>query len=399
VINEVEFHQKMRGYDPDEVDDFLERVAVAVGQLQDRTREAAERAAIAERRAAELEAHLRSGSAKPAAPRPSEAVPADQPAQAPAPAAAAPSASAEEDAETIRRTLILAQRTADAAVQEAQEAAAATLQSAQEEAQRVLTEAQERAQALVANAEAEARKTADGTRQRLVAEIIALEESRDGLRADHGILERHLEEQRLRLRSSIGDLQRLLDDPGRLRLASAPTLRGATRPPFLDEELREAAGSEPGADDAAGEDQPAVIDLDASSPAVEEPATDDDAAVASDMAAFEADAAPAEPALESRPTTGGVTFTAPDERGPTPAAPSARLAVKDREADAWARFAEAERVGPPTQAIDLGAADDDLYLAELRKAMLDDTSPSGAGVEEEDEREASRPRARFGRRR
>jgi len=23
VINEVEFHQKMRGYDPDEVDDFL----------------------------------------------------------------------------------------------------------------------------------------------------------------------------------------------------------------------------------------------------------------------------------------------------------------------------------------------------------------------------------------
>ena len=44
VINEVEFRQKVRGYDPDEVDDFLERMAVAVGQLQERLREAAERA-------------------------------------------------------------------------------------------------------------------------------------------------------------------------------------------------------------------------------------------------------------------------------------------------------------------------------------------------------------------
>ncbi|MEY2590830.1 MAG: cell division initiation protein, partial [Acidimicrobiaceae bacterium] len=213
VINEVEFHQKMRGYDPDEVDDFLERVAVAVGQLLDRTREAAERAAIAERRAAELEAHVRSAPGRPVAAGPAPS-PLDE----------------DEEAETIRRTLVLAQRTADAAVKEAEELAARTLQSAQEQAQRVYDEAQEHARKLVVEAEGEARKTADGTRQRLVAEIITLEEARDGLRADHGILERHLDEQRLRLRSSIGDLQRLLDDPGRLRLASAPALSGVTRP-------------------------------------------------------------------------------------------------------------------------------------------------------------------------
>jgi DivIVA domain-containing protein len=375
VINEVEFHQKMRGYDPDEVDDFLERVAVAVGQMQDRTREAAERAAIAERKAAELEAHVRGGTQpKVAAPRP----------------AAEPATTTEEDAETIRRTLILAQRTADAAVQEAQEAAATTLQSAKEEAHGVLSEAQDRARNLVANAEAEARKTADGTRQRLVAEIIALEESRDGLRADHGILERHLEEQRLRLRSSIGDLQRLLDDPGRLRLASAPTLRGATRPPFLDEEL--AAASTEEKTDAV--DSATVIDLDDSpfEPVLDSVEVEQPAAV-----------------VESRPTTGGVTFTAPEERDASPSSPSARVSTKergvknrgakDREADAWARFADAERAGPPTAAIDLAAADDDIYLAELRKAMLEDTSPNGGGLEDEDDRAESRPRARFGRRR
>ncbi|MEY2456549.1 MAG: cell division initiation protein [Acidimicrobiaceae bacterium] len=363
VINEVEFHQKMRGYDPDEVDDFLERVAVAVGQLLDRTREAAERAAIAERRAAELEAHVRSAPGRPVAAGPAPS-PLDE----------------DEEAETIRRTLVLAQRTADAAVKEAEELAARTLQSAQEQAQRVYDEAQEHARKLVVEAEGEARKTADGTRQRLVAEIITLEEARDGLRADHGILERHLDEQRLRLRSSIGDLQRLLDDPGRLRLASAPALSGVTRPDFIDEEL-EAAATPVAAPLVAGQPEPpeSIIDLGREAPDALDP---DDA-----------------PSTESRPTTGGVTFTAPDDRGPAPAAPASRLAVRDREEDAWARFAAPEGDDRPTAAIELGREDDDVYLTELRKAMLEDTSPSGAGGDDDDGGAASRPRARFGRRR
>src|SRR4051794_7890065 len=308
VINEVEFHQKMRGYDPDEVDDFLERVAVAVGQLHDRVREAMERSAVAERRAAELESRVRDVSGGKAAPaRPA--------ATAPAPAAAPPSATDEEQAETMRRTLILAQRTADAAVKEAEDAAARTLQSAQTEAARVLGEAQERARAVIAEAESEARKTADGTRQRLVSEIIALEEARDGLRADHGILERHLEEQRLRLRSSIGDLQRLLDDPGRLRVAPAPALRGATRPPFLDEELAAAATDDTGNEQ---ESAPEVIDL-----AVDE-AEATEAPHATTPSPERIDA-PSEPR-----STGGVTFTAPEEGGPSPASSSSRVAVKDR---------------------------------------------------------------------
>ena len=53
VINEVEFHQKMRGYDPDEVDDFLERIAVAVGSSRNGCTKRRRRAADADRRAIE----------------------------------------------------------------------------------------------------------------------------------------------------------------------------------------------------------------------------------------------------------------------------------------------------------------------------------------------------------
>src|SRR6185503_14670234 len=100
VINEVEFHQKMRGYDPDEVDDFLERIAVGVGQLTDRLHEAEARAATADRRVIDLERKVRELGDRPAA-----------------------SDDADADADTIKRTLVLAQKTADAAVTEAKEEA------------------------------------------------------------------------------------------------------------------------------------------------------------------------------------------------------------------------------------------------------------------------------------
>jgi DivIVA domain-containing protein len=348
VINEVEFHQKMRGYDPDEVDDFLERVAVAFEQLQERIRTADQRAAAAEQRAAEAT-------------------------RAPAAARQAPAAEVDET-ETIRRTLVLAQRTADAAVKEAQEEAQRILQSAQDQTQRLQAEAQEQARKLVVDAEAEARKSADETRQRLIKEIISLEETRDSLRADHGILERHLDEQRLRLRSSIGDLQRLLDDPGRLRASTPPDLSGVTRPDFVDDELEEAAVDavdEP-AEILAADDDESVIDLDAAADVIDEVRE------------------------EPRQRTGGVTFTPPEEtNGSTePSAREGRVALATDETDdeAWARFAQGG-IDEPTMAVSTVDAGDDAYLTELRKAMLEDTSASTLDPGEH------RARPRFGRRR
>ncbi|MEY2421664.1 MAG: cell division initiation protein [Acidimicrobiaceae bacterium] len=341
VINEVEFHQKMRGYDPDEVDDFLERVAVAVEQLQQRVGQAEQRAIAAERRAGEIAERSKD------APRPT----------------GAPANEAEET-EAIRRTLVLAQRTADAAIKEAEEDAKRTMQSAQDQAQRLYAEAQEQTRKLVIGAESEARKAADETRQRLVKEIIALEETRDSLRADQGILERHLDEQRLRLRSSIGELQRLLDDPGRLRAVTPPELSGATRPELLDEpaddldaqtaQQDDGPVADTGGDEA--DDEP-VIDLDEAAPPV------------------------AKNSAVERPITGRVTFTPPDD------------GEGEHEGDEWVRFARGELDGPPTMAVRAGDSGDDAYLTELRKAMLDDTSASTLDPDEH------RTRTRFGRRR
>ncbi len=79
VLRDVEFREQWRGYSPDEVDSYLERLAMVVEQLEERLRAADERAARAEQRAQEA-------------------------------------SGAERD---LRRTLVLAQRTADAAVEEA----------------------------------------------------------------------------------------------------------------------------------------------------------------------------------------------------------------------------------------------------------------------------------------
>jgi cell division septum initiation protein DivIVA len=324
-------------------------VAVAVEPLQRRIREAEQRAIAAERRAEHITDTAKSAPVSAASPRATEA----------------------DDTEAIRRTLVLAQRTADAAIKEAEEDAKRTLDSAHDQVQRLHAEAQDQARKLVIAAESDARKAADETRQRLVKEIISFEETRDALRADQGILERHLEEQRLRLRSSIGELQRLLDDPGRLRMPNPPELSGVTRPDLVDEV---AAELNSGNDELANSDE-SVIDLQGPSPEID----------GGDV--------------ERRRPTGGVTFTPPEE-GNGETEPMARdtagrvAVVRDGgDEDAWARFAKSELDGPPTMAVDAVEAGDDVYLTELRKAMLTDTS---ASTLDPDEHHA---RTRFGRRR
>src|SRR5687768_17118440 len=58
-IEEVEFRGSIRGYDRNEVDDFLDRVAAGFGRLQNQLTEAVERATRAEERMGQLEAQLR----------------------------------------------------------------------------------------------------------------------------------------------------------------------------------------------------------------------------------------------------------------------------------------------------------------------------------------------------
>src|SRR3954465_748017 len=119
---EVEFSEQWRGYNRDQVDDFIERVAAAVSTLQDRLRKTTERAVRAEQRA--LEGSDADGAA--------------------------------------RRTLVLAQRTADA-----------TIAGGKETSARLLCQAEEKARAIVLAGEAggEVTPAADPTARAQIADL------------------------------------------------------------------------------------------------------------------------------------------------------------------------------------------------------------------------------------
>ena len=159
-LHSVEFREARRGgYNTRDVDDFIERVAAGVATS---TRGCAtpRRAEAAEERIADLQREIDEARRRPAAPE------------------------ASETDETLRRTLVLAQRTADA-----------TIKEAKEEANRVLSEAREEAARTRAEAEAEARRGADSARVDAQAEVETLLANRDRLKSDLGALTRRIDDQ------------------------------------------------------------------------------------------------------------------------------------------------------------------------------------------------------------
>ncbi len=172
TLREVEFREKMRGYHPEDVDQFLEQVAAGIEVLQDRLRQAVERAQRAEVAASE------SGGAD----------------------------------ETLRKTLVLAQRTADMAVQEARDQAARILASAEPQAQSILAEAEERG-----------RRTLEETIAECKAELVRLEANRSQAQQDVETLQRWLDEHKEHLRAALADALAAVDRAG--VLWPAPTNR------------------------------------------------------------------------------------------------------------------------------------------------------------------------------
>ncbi|MGH9123352.1 MAG: DivIVA domain-containing protein [Acidimicrobiales bacterium] len=198
TLREVEFREKMRGYHPEDVDQFLERVAAGIEVLQDRLRQAIERAQRAEQAANE--------------------------------------AGGTDDA--LRRTLLLAQRTADLAVQEAREQAALIVSTAEQQAQQlvgdaeqqvrsVVGEAERRSQSLLSDSEQRAQSTLSNAEQRahsmlseaeqrarrgheealveVRAELAKLEVTRQRLQIDVDGLTRWVSEHRSQLRVHLQD--------------------------------------------------------------------------------------------------------------------------------------------------------------------------------------------------
>jgi DivIVA domain-containing protein len=231
TLHAVEFREARRGgYNTRDVDDFIERVAAGVGHLTERVRAAEVRADAADGRVVEMQRELDEVRRRSAT-------------------AAAPEAS--ETDETLRRTLVLAQRTADATVKEAKE-----------EANRVLSEAREEAARTRAEAEAEARRGAESARVAAQAEVEGLLADRDKLKADYDLLSRRIDEQRGQLRSGIDQMQRLLDDPAGLKPLGPVTLADI-EPPALPTRVPGAALADVNSAAEAGNGDGGRVDHDA----------------------------------------------------------------------------------------------------------------------------------------
>ncbi|MFP5321649.1 MAG: DivIVA domain-containing protein [Acidimicrobiia bacterium] len=223
LLLEAKFAPARRGYDMNEVDDFLERCAEGLDVLLARLRAEFERA---ERAEAEL-AELRAGGAPtaepavepmaPFAPEPELEV---EPVPAPAPEPVR--------VEEPMRILIAAERTAEAAIADARAEAERIRVEAESIASTTRSEAETLLARAKADAEAEARRAGDEARRSIESEVLALREDREVLSADVANLRRWLDEHRARVRTAALDLQRLVDDPGALGDVPAPELAATT---------------------------------------------------------------------------------------------------------------------------------------------------------------------------
>lgn len=167
-VREVRFAEQWRGYRTDEVDDFVEQVAEALDRLEAEVREATVRASDAERRLLER--------------------------------------GPDDD---LSRTLILAQRTADAAEREAEA-----------EAERILGSAQERARLLVEAAESRRTRLEVEIEARIASELRDLTDRRESLEKDVASLASFVEHERRRLAVELRGQLAWLERPGHLEPAS-----------------------------------------------------------------------------------------------------------------------------------------------------------------------------------
>ena len=175
-LRTVEFRETLKGYHRDDVDEYLEKAAVEAEGLQEQLRQSGERLRQAAERISQLELVLE---------------------QQPEPQAVEP---APPD-DTLQRTLLLAQKFVDETKADAETQAAQTIAEAESKA-RMMTE----------DAQSQATKIAAESEQRLRDEISRLESSRSKLTNEVDSMSRHLEGERNRLRSALGDILRWVDE-------------------------------------------------------------------------------------------------------------------------------------------------------------------------------------------
>jgi len=236
TVRSAGFKTVKKGYDPAEVDDFKEKVAAAIetAQNQATAMEARARAAVAKLQ----EVSQQSTTTREAGGRTNE-----------------------EDTETISRTLLLAQRTADATVAQANADAEAITVKARVDATTVIDNARSMADKVLDEARLEARRSAESERIKAENEVQALLARRDFLLSDVDHLEHHIGAQRERLRDAAVSLQDLIERvPGGLGEMRRPLLSASAEPLTSPSGPSEAAAAPVAAVDVADE-EPAEQDI------------------------------------------------------------------------------------------------------------------------------------------
>lgn len=212
-VTSASFRTVRKGYDPDEVDTFLAQAAAALeaAQQQATAMEARARAAVA--RLQEATAAQQVAAEPVGVPEPAPAVAAPEERVAPA------------EADTISRTLLLAQRTADTTIGEARAEAERIAEVARAEAESTLDSTREMSARLLAEAKDEARQLTEEEREAALNEVEALRARREFLVGDVDQLEQFLIDQRERLRSAARQIEAMCE--------RVPAGLGSTRPPAL----------------------------------------------------------------------------------------------------------------------------------------------------------------------
>ncbi len=132
------------------------------------------------------------------------------------------------EAETISRTLLLAQRTADTTRAEAEAESARMTDDAREEASKVVEAARVQAGKLLDDAKTQARQAGEGERQKMDGEVQSLIARREFLVSDVEHLEQHIITHRERLRDVVGSLQDIIGKvPGGLADLRRPLVSAA----------------------------------------------------------------------------------------------------------------------------------------------------------------------------
>lgn len=143
--------------------------------------------------------------------------------------------------ETIARTLVIAQHTAEGVLAEAKGEAARLTAEARDAARAIAEECEAHVSRLRAEAELDRSKIVSGAadeaktaateeRNRLAGEVADLAELRDLLQGDVKLLEDHLSEQRSALLESVSELRDLAERPERFRMQAPPATSGAQVP-------------------------------------------------------------------------------------------------------------------------------------------------------------------------